>query len=233
MAGRPPVLPSNHLSYTENFLYMLDSLHLTTSNITPFLSGVEVYTAIVGAVGALYGPLHGGANEAVLKMLSEIGTVENIPEFIEGVKARKRKLSGFGHRVYKNYDPTDRGSVFYCWPRVALEKVALSDEYFIKRKLYPNVDFYSGLTYIQAMGFPPEYFTVLFAIPRMAGYLAHWRESLDDPDTKIMRPQQVYVGEWLRHYTPIKERTVSSDADKLGQVTISNSSKRRLAGSGI
>ncbi|KAJ1378990.1 Citrate synthase [Sesbania bispinosa] len=237
MAGRPPVLPSNHLSYTENFLYMLDSLYV--------LCGVDVYTAIAGAVGALYGPLHGGANEAVLKMLSEIGTVDHIPEFIEGVKARKRKLSGFGHRVYKNYDPRAKvlkrltEEVFSIVGRdplievaVALEKVALSDEYFIKRKLYPNVDFYSGLIY-RAMGFPPEYFTVLFAIPRMAGYLAHWRESLDDPDTKIMRPQQVYVGEWLRHYTPIKERTVSIDADKLGQVTISNASKRRLAGSGI
>ncbi|GAU12391.1 hypothetical protein TSUD_253420 [Trifolium subterraneum] len=160
-------------------------------------------------------------------------------------KVWKRKLSGFGHRVYKNYDPRAKvlknltEEVFSIVGRdplievaVALEKVALSDEYFIKRKLYPNVDFYSGLIY-RAMGFPPEYFTVLFAIPRMAGYLSHWRESLDDPDTKIMRPQQVYIGEWLRHYTPIKQRTASSDADKLGQVTISNASKRRLAGSRI
>ncbi|TKY57248.1 Citrate synthase [Spatholobus suberectus] len=273
MAGRPPVLPSNHLSYTENFLYMLDSfgnrsykpnprltraldiifilhaeheMNCSTSAVRHLASsGVDVYTAIAGAVGALYGPLHGGANEAVLKMLSEIGTVENIPEFIEGVKARKRKLSGFGHRVYKNYDPRAKvlrklaEEVFSIVGRdplievaVALEKVALSDEYFIKRKLYPNVDFYSGLIY-RAMGFPPEYFTVLFAVPRMAGYLAHWRESLDDPDTKIMRPQQVYIGEWLRHYTPINERTTSSDADKLGQVAISNASKRRLAGSGV
>ncbi|KAK2377783.1 citrate synthase, glyoxysomal [Trifolium repens] len=247
MAGRPPVLPSNQLSYTENFLYMLDSLGNRSYKPNPQLthaldiifilhaehemncstsavrhlasSGVDVYTAIAGAVGALYGPLHGGANEAVLKMLSEIGTVENIPEFIEGVKSRKRKLSGFGHRVYKNYDPRAKvlknltEEVFSIVGRdplievaVALEKVALSDEYFIKRKLYPNVDFYSGLIY-RAMGFPPEYFTVLFAIPRMAGYLSHWRESLDDPDTKIMRPQQVYIGEWLRHYTPIKQRT--------------------------
>ncbi|KAL5126385.1 Citrate synthase, glyoxysomal [Glycine soja] len=233
MAGRPPVLPSNHLSYTENFLYMLDSfgnrsykpnprltrvldiifilhaeheMNCSTSAVRHLASsGVDVYTAIAGAVGALYGPLHGGANEAVLKMLSEIGTVQNIPEFIEGVKARKRKLSGFGHRVYKNYDPRAKvlrklaEEVFSIVGRdplievaVALEKVALSDEYFIKRKLYPNVDFYSGLIY-RAMGFPPEYFTVLFAIPRMAGYLAHWRESLDDPDTKILRPQQLYL----------------------------------------
>ncbi|WVY92053.1 hypothetical protein V8G54_037567 [Vigna mungo] len=273
MAGRPPVLPSNTLPYTENFLYMLDSfgnrsykpnprltraldiifilhaeheMNCSTSAVRHLASsGVDVYTAIAGAVGALYGPLHGGANEAVLKMLSEIGTVQNIPEFIEGVKTRKQKLSGFGHRVYKNYDPRAKvlrklaEEVFSIVGRdplievaVALEKVALSDEYFIKRKLYPNVDFYSGLIY-RAMGFPPEYFTVLFAIPRMAGYLSHWRESLDDPDTKIMRPQQVYVGEWLRDYVPINTRTPSSNADKLGQVTISNASKRRLAGSGV
>ncbi|XP_052735998.1 citrate synthase, glyoxysomal isoform X2 [Vigna angularis] len=273
MAGRPPVLPSNTLPYTENFLYMLDSfgnrsykpnprltraldiifilhaeheMNCSTSAVRHLASsGVDVYTAIAGAVGALYGPLHGGANEAVLKMLSEIGTVQNIPEFIEGVKTRKQKLSGFGHRVYKNYDPRAKvlrklaEEVFSIVGRdplievaVALEKVALSDEYFIKRKLYPNVDFYSGLIY-RAMGFPPEYFTVLFAIPRMAGYLSHWRESLDDPDTKIMRPQQVYVGEWLRNYMPINTRTPSSNADKLGQVTISNASKRRLAGSGV
>nr|AFK34122.1 unknown [Medicago truncatula] len=233
LGGRPPVLPSNKLSYTENFLYMLDSLGNRSYKPNPRLtraldiifilhaehemncstsavrhlasSGVDVYTAIAGGVGALYGPLHGGANEAVLKMLSEIGSVDNIPEFIEGVKARKRKLSGFGHRVYKNYDPRAKvlkkltEEVFSIVGRdplievaVALEKIALSDEYFVKRKLYPNVDFYSGLIY-RAMGFPPEFFTILFAIPRMAGYLAHWWESLDDPDTKIMRPQQVYV----------------------------------------
>ncbi|GAU42679.1 hypothetical protein TSUD_131070 [Trifolium subterraneum] len=275
LGGRPPVLPSNNLSYTENFLYMLDSLGNRSYKPNPRLtraldiifilhaehemncstsavrhlasSGVDVYTAIAGGVGALYGPLHGGANEAVLKMLSEIGSVDNIPEFIEGVKNRKRKLSGFGHRVYKNYDPRAKvlkkltEEVFSIVGRdplievaVALEKIALSDEYFIKRKLYPNVDFYSGLIY-RAMGFPPEFFTILFAIPRMAGYLAHWRESLDDPDTKIMRPQQVYVGEWLRHYKPTKERTVSntSNTDKLGQLSVSNASKRRLAGSGI
>ncbi|KAL5997723.1 hypothetical protein ACLOJK_008653 [Asimina triloba] len=209
-------------------------------------SGVDVYTALAGAVGALYGPLHGGANEAVLKMLSEIGTVENIPEFIEGVKNRKRKMSGFGHRVYKNYDPRAKvirklaEEVFSIVGRdplievaVALEKAALSDDYFLKRKLYPNVDFYSGLIY-RAMGFPSEFFPVLFAIPRMAGYLAHWRESLDDPDTKIMRPQQVYTGVWLRHYMPLNERVASTEAaDRLGQVSISNASRRRLAGSGV
>ncbi|KAK6938624.1 Citrate synthase [Dillenia turbinata] len=273
MAGRPPVLPSSNLSYSENFLYMLDSLGNRSYKPNPRLarvidilfilhaehemncstaaarhlasSGVDVYTALAGAVGALYGPLHGGANEAVLKMLNEIGTVENIPEFLEGVKNRKRKMSGFGHRVYKNYDPRARvikklaEEVFSIVGRdplievaVALEKAALSDEYFVKRKLYPNVDFYSGLIY-RAMGFPTEFFPVLFAIPRMAGYLSHWRESLDDPDTKIMRPQQVYTGVWLRHYMPVRERMVYSAGDKLGQVSVSNATRRRLAGSGV
>lgn len=273
MAGRPPVLPSSNLSYAENFLYMLDSLGNRTYKPNPRLarvldilfilhaehemncstaaarhlasSGVDVYTAIAGAVGALYGPLHGGANEAVLKMLNEIGTVDNIPEFIDGVKNRKRKMSGFGHRVYKNYDPRAKvikklaeevfsivGQDPLIEVAVALEKAALSDEYFIKRKLYPNVDFYSGLIY-RAMGFPPEFFTVLFAIPRMAGYLAHWRESLDDPDTKIMRPQQVYTGAWLRHYMPLQERMQLADGDRPSQVSVSNASRRRLAGSGV
>ncbi|CAL9236662.1 unnamed protein product [Arabidopsis halleri] len=276
MAGRPPVLPSGNLPYADNFLYMLDSLGNKSYKPNPRLarvldilfilhaehemncstaaarhlasSGVDVYTAVAGAVGALYGPLHGGANEAVLKMLSEIGTVENIPEFIEGVKNRKRKMSGFGHRVYKNYDPRAKviknlaDEVFSIVGKdplievaVALEKAALSDDYFVKRKLYPNVDFYSGLIY-RAMGFPPEFFTVLFAIPRMAGYLSHWKESLDDPDTKIMRPQQVYTGVWLRHYTPVRERIVTDDSkesDKLGQVSTSNASRRRLAGSSV
>ncbi|KAJ0662240.1 putative transferase [Helianthus annuus] len=235
MAGRPPVLPSSNLSYSENFLYMLDSI------------GVDVYTALAGAVGALYGPLHGGANEAVLKMLNEIGTVDNIPEFIEGVKNRKRKMSGFGHRVYKNYDPRAKvikklaEEVFSIVGRdplievaIALEQAALSDEYFVKRRLYPNVDFYSGLIY-RAMGFPTEFFPVLFAIPRMAGYLSHWRESLDDPDTKIMRPAQVYTGVWMRHYIPAQERMSSTGVvvDKLGQVSVSNATKRRLSGSAV
>ncbi|MED6171630.1 hypothetical protein PIB30_042378 [Stylosanthes scabra] len=184
-------------------------------------SGADVYSAIAAAIGALSGPLHGGAVEATLKMLSEIGTVEKTPEFIEGIKARKRKLSGFGHRVYKTYDPRAKvlrrltEEVFSIFGRdplievaIALEKAALSDEFFIKRKLYPNVDFYSGLIY-RAMGFPAEYFGILFAIPRMAGILAHWRESLDDPHKKIMSPEQIYVGECRpRNYTPMKERTI-------------------------
>ncbi|CAM0946048.1 unnamed protein product [Alopecurus aequalis] len=260
LAGRPVVLPSNNLSYSENFLYMLDSLVLdvlfilhaehemncSTAAVRHLASsGVDVFTALSGGVGALYGPLHGGANEAVLKMLNEIGSVENIPDFIEGVKNRKRKMSGFGHRVYKNYDPRAKvirmlaEEVFTIVGRdplievaVALEKAALSDEYFIKRKLYPNVDFYSGLIY-RAMGFPTEFFPVLFAIPRMAGWLAHWKESLDDPDNKIMRPQQVYTGIWLRHYTPVRERVPSSESEQLGQIATSNATRRRRAGSAL
>ncbi|XP_055824701.1 citrate synthase, glyoxysomal-like isoform X2 [Solanum dulcamara] len=272
MAGRPPVLPSNNLSYAENFLYMLDSLGNRSYKPNPRLarvvdvlfilhaehemncstaaarhlasSGVDVYTAIAGAVGALYGPLHGGANEAVLRMLSEIASIDNIPEFIEGVKNRKRKMSGFGHRVYKNYDPRAKvikklaeevfsivGQDPLIEVAVALEKAALSDAYFVERKLYPNVDFYSGLIY-RAIEFPTEFFPVLFAIPRMAGYLAHWRESLDDPDTKIMRPAQVYTGIWLRPYTPLKDRPPSTETDEFGQVSVSNATRRRLAGSG-
>ncbi|OWM73312.1 hypothetical protein CDL15_Pgr001426 [Punica granatum] len=292
LEGRPPVLPSNSLSYAENFLYMLDSLGNRSYKPNPRLarvldvlfilhaehemncsttaarhlasSGVDVYTALAGVVGALYGPLHGGANEAALKMLNEIGSVDKIPEFIEGVKNRKWKMSGFGHRVYKNYDPRAKvirklaEEVFSIVGRdplievaVALEKAALADEYFVKRKLYPNVDFYSGLIY-RAMGFPTEFFPVLFAIPRMAGYLAHWRESLDDPDTKIMRPQQMRhslyftsfhsfvispngraINHSTRDYMPLKERMITSEADRLGQVSISNASRRRLAGSGV
>jgi citrate synthase len=273
LAGRPPILPSNALSYSENFLYMLDSLGNKSYKPNPRLaraldilfilhaehemncstaavrhlasSGVDVFTALSGGVGALYGPLHGGANEAVLKMLNEIGSVENIPDFIVGVKNRKRKMSGFGHRVYKNYDPRAKvirklaEEVFSIVGRdplievaIALEKAALSDEYFIKRKLYPNVDFYSGLIY-RAMGFPTEFFPVLFAIPRMAGWLAHWKESLDDPDTKILRPQQVYTGIWLRHYAPVRERVPPSQSEELGQIATSNATRRRRAGSAL
>ncbi|KAI3941387.1 hypothetical protein MKW92_022197 [Papaver armeniacum] len=247
MAGRPPVLPLNNLSYSENFLYMQDSSGNRAYKPNPRLarvvdvlfilhaehemncstaaarhlssSGVDVYTALAGAIGAAYGPLHGGANEAVLKMLNEIGTVENIPSFIEDVTTRKRKMSGFGHRVYKNYDPrakvirTLAEEVFSFVGRdplfdvaVALEKAALSHDYFVKRKLYPNLDFYSGLI-CRAMGFPSEFFLV---IPRMAGYLSHWQESLDDPHTKIMSPAQ--------------------ESHKLGQVSVANATRHRVAG---
>ncbi|GMY08900.1 citrate synthase, glyoxysomal [Fagus crenata] len=252
LAGRPPVLPSSNLSYSENFLYMLDSLSNRSYKPNPRLarvldilsilhaehemncstaaarhlasSGVDVYTALAGAVGALDGPLHGGANEAVLKMLNEIGTVDNIPEFIEGVKNRKCKMSGFGHRVYKNYDPRAKvirklaEEVFSIVGRdplievaVALEKAVLSDEYFVKRKLYPNVDFYSGFN-IQGNGISNGVLPCFICNP-MNGW--------------------VYTGAWLRHYMSLKERMVTPEADRLGQVSVSNASRRQLLGSGI
>jgi len=166
---------------------------------------LQFCTAAAAAAG-LSGPLHGGANEEVLKMLDEIGSVDHIPAYIDAVKAGKFKLMGFGHRVYKNYDPRARiikqtaEQVFAVTGRNAkldialeLEKIALEDPYFIQRKLYPNVDFYSGIIY-QAMGFSPDMFTVLFAIPRMVGWLAQWKEMLDDPEQKIARPRQIYTG---------------------------------------
>jgi citrate synthase len=267
--GRAPAAPNTRLSYTENFLYMLDAgldarhrphPKLAKALDTMFLlhaehemncstaacrhlasSGVDVFCAVAGAVGALYGPLHGGANEAVLKMLERIGSVENIPSFLAGVKEKKYVMFGFGHRVYKNFDPRAKiirgiaNEVFELVGRdplidiaIELEKCARADEYFVKRKLYPNVDFYSGLVY-RAMGFPPEFFTVLFAIPRAAGYLSHWRESLSDRDTKIMRPQQVYQGEWLRDYQSIATRQRSL-TDAMDSVAPSNAARRRMAG---
>ncbi|KAJ3686487.1 hypothetical protein LUZ61_015651 [Rhynchospora tenuis] len=262
LPGRPPVLPSSNLSYPENFLYMLDSLRNKSYKPNPRLarvldilfilhaehemncstsaalhlasSGVDVFTALAGAVGALYGPLHGGANEDVLEMLSEIGTVENFQ-----ISLKEEEDVRFWALGLLELRGTHRQRSSANWLRwsfpllgavVALEKVALSDEYFIKRKLYPNVDFYSGLIY-RAMGLPTEFFPVLFVIPRMVGYLAHLRESLDDPDTKIMRPQQVYTGVWLRHYMSLKEREMSNDSDRLSQVAVSNASRGRFAGS--
>jgi citrate synthase len=183
-------------------------------------SQADPYVAAAGAASALYGPLHGGANEAVVKMLRDIGSVANVPAFIEEVKNGKgeTRLMGFGHRVYKNYDPRativkktayDVFDVTGTNPlldiALKLEEVALSDEYFVKRKLYPNVDFYSGLIY-QAMGFPTEMFTVLFALGRMPGWLAHWQELLDDPEQKISRPRQLYVGPAARDYVPLTSR---------------------------
>src|SRR5204862_3027726 len=175
-------------------------------------SNADPYATTAAAIAALWGPLHGGANEAVLRMLAEIGAAANIPAFIEQVKEGKRKLMGFGHRVYKNYDPRARiikrvaEEVFEVTGRnpkldiaLELEKIALNDEFFIKRKLYPNVDFYSGIIY-QAMGFSPDMFTVLFAIPRTAGWLAQWQEMLQDPEQKIARPRQIYTGHDLREF---------------------------------
>jgi citrate synthase len=236
--GFPYVYPDNDLSYTENFMNMLWKMVEPKYVANPVLARAldvlfilhadheqNASTSVMRAVGsaqtdpflctaaaaaALAGPLHGGANEAVLKMLSVIGKKENIPSFIESVKNGKGKLMGFGHRVYKNYDPRARiikqvanevlsvtGVTAKLEMALELERIALEDEYFVKRKLYPNVDFYSGLIY-EAMGFKPEMFTVLFAIPRTAGWLAQWLEMIQDPDTKISRPRQIYTGHELR-----------------------------------
>lgn len=272
-SGRKPAPPNQKLGYAENFLYMLDSaarpdyrpnprlaraldilfllhaeheLNCSTSAARHLASsGVDVYTAVQGAVGALYGPLHGGANEAVLRMLQRIGSRENVPAFLDAVKSRKEIMFGFGHRVYKNYDPRATiirkvaDEVFSITGRdplidvaMELEKAARSDEFFVSRKLYPNVDFYSGLVY-RAMGFPPQFFTVLFAVPRVTGYLAHWRETLADPDTKIIRPQQDYCGEWLRSYENLEARPSEgpAGADDLGPVPPSAAYVRRISGS--
>ena len=181
-------------------------------------SGVDPFSAISAGIAALYGPLHGGANEAVLRMLDEIGDKKNIPAFIAKVKSGEGRLMGFGHRVYKSYDPRAKlikrvaDEVFEQTglnPKleiaVELERIALEDEYFIKRKLYPNVDFYSGLIY-QAMGYPTEYFTVLFALGRMPGWLAQWEEMLQDKEQKIARPRQIYTGAQQRAFVPIESR---------------------------
>jgi citrate synthase len=181
-------------------------------------SRVDPFSAVSAGIAALYGPLHGGANEAVLLMLDEIGDVKNVPAFIDSVKAGHGRLMGFGHRVYKNYDPRAKiikqtaEQVFEVTGRnpkidmaIELERIALEDEYFIKRKLYPNVDFYSGIIY-QAMGFPTEIFTVLFGIPRTAGWLAQWQEMLEDPEQKIARPRQIYTGHALREFAPMDAR---------------------------
>jgi citrate synthase len=181
-------------------------------------SQADPYSSAAAAAAALYGPLHGGANEAVVRMLTEIGSIDQVPAFIESVKAGNGRLMGFGHRVYKNYDPRAKiikqtaYEVFEVTGKnplldiaLALEEVALSDPYFVDRRLYPNVDFYSGLIY-QAMGFPVEMFTVLFAIPRTAGWLAHWQELLGDKEQKISRPRQWYTGAAERDYTKIGDR---------------------------
>jgi citrate synthase len=186
-------------------------------------SQADPYLTTAAAAAALSGPLHGGANEEVLKMLDEIGSKNNVPAYIKGVKDGHGKLMGFGHRVYKNYDPRAKiikwtaEQVFEVTGRNAkldialeLERIALEDDYFVKRKLYPNVDFYSGIIY-QAMGFKPEMFTVLFAIPRTVGWLAQWQEMLNDPEQKIARPRQVWTGHETREFVPlIKRSTVTA-----------------------
>ncbi len=184
----------------------------------------DPFSSLAGAAAALYGPLHGGANEMVLRMLNEIGSVTNVPDYIKRVKAGEFRLTGFGHRVYKNYDPRARiikkvaYEVFEVTGKdplldiaLELEKIALEDEYFVKRKLYPNVDFYSGIIY-QAMRFPVDMFPVLFAIPRTSGWLAQWSEMVDDGDQKIARPRQVYLGERTRAYVPMSARNGKAQA---------------------
>jgi citrate synthase len=181
-------------------------------------SHVDPFSAVSAGIAALYGPLHGGANEAVLRMLDRIGDKANVPEFVEQVKQGHGRLMGFGHRIYKSYDPRAKlvkqiaDSVFAetgVDPKLEialeLERIALEDEYFVSRKLYPNVDFYSGLIY-KAMGYPTDYFTVLFALGRLPGWIAQWEEMLGDADQKIARPRQIYVGPDLREFVPIDRR---------------------------
>jgi citrate synthase len=244
--GMPYKYPDNDLSFTGNLLNMLYRMSETKYSPDPVLekaldllfilhadheqncstnamrsvgsSHPDPYSAMAAATAALYGPLHGGANEEVLRMLSAIGSVDNIPAFIQRVKAGDTLLFGFGHRVYKNYDP--RAAVIKKMAHdvfevtgtnplldiaLELEKIALEDEYFVTRKLYPNVDFYSGIIY-QSMGFPPEMFPVLFAIPRTAGWVAQWQEMLLDSEQKIARPRQIYLGAEKRDYVPFTQR---------------------------
>ena len=244
--GLPYAYPDNDLSYTGNFLNMMFKTTEVKYQVNPVLErALEVlfilhadheqncstnamrsigsaqtdpYCAIAGAAAALYGPLHGGANEAVLRMLKEIGSLDRVPEYVKRVKEGEFRLMGFGHRVYKNYDPRARiikqvaYEVFEVTGKdplldiaLELERIALEDEYFIKRKLYPNVDFYSGIIY-RAMNFPVEMFPVLFAIPRTAGWIAQWVEMLNDAEQKIARPRQIYLGYDKRDYVPIDQR---------------------------
>jgi citrate synthase len=245
--GMPFVYPDNELSYTGNFLNMLFRTTELKYRPNPTLeraldvlfilhadheqncsstamrgvgsSQADPYCSTAAATAALYGPLHGGANEQVLRMLLEIGSVANVPAYVKRVKAGEELLMGFGHRVYKNYDPRAKivkrmaYEVFEIMGRnplidIALEceRIALEDEYFVKRRLYPNVDFYTGLIY-QSMGFPVTMFPVLFAIPRTSGWIAQWEEMLSDPEQKIARPRQVYTGYDLRSYTPMDNRS--------------------------
>ncbi len=244
--GLPYVYPDNDLSFTGNFLNMLFKMTELKYQPNPVLeraldvlfilhadheqncstsamrgigsSHADPYSALTGAAAALYGPLHGGANEAVLRMLAEIGTVKQVPAIIKSVKNGERRLMGFGHRVYKSYDPRAKiikevaDLVFAVTGKnpmldiaLELERIALEDDYFVERKLYPNVDFYSGLIY-QAMGFQPDMFPVLFAIPRTAGWIAQWEEMLLDKDQRITRPRQIYDGPEKRDFVPREKR---------------------------
>ncbi len=246
--GQPFVHPRNDLSYSENFLRMCFSVPAEDWVPNPILtkamdrifilhadheqnaststvrlagsSGANPFACIAAGIACLWGPSHGGANEEALNMLKEIGTVDRIPEYVQGVKDRRYRLMGFGHRVYKNYDPRATVMQKTCHEVLAevghgddpllkvaieLEKVALSDPYFIERKLYPNVDFYSGIT-LRALGFPPEMFTVLFALARTVGWISQWKEMIEDPSQKIGRPRQIYTGAPHRDYAAIETR---------------------------
>ncbi|MDO9432436.1 MAG: citrate synthase [Pseudomonadota bacterium] len=246
--GQPFVHPRNDLSYSENFLRMCFSVPAEDWVPNPVLtramdrifilhadheqnaststvrlagsSGANPFACIAAGIACLWGPSHGGANEEALNMLKEIGTVDRIPEYVQGVKDRRYRLMGFGHRVYKNYDPRATVMQKTCHEVLAevghgddpllkvameLEKVALSDPYFIERKLYPNVDFYSGIT-LRALGFPPEMFTVLFALARTVGWISQWKEMIEDPSQKIGRPRQLYTGAPARDYVPVDKR---------------------------
>ncbi len=246
LRGLPYVYPDNNLSFTGNFLSMLWKMGELRYEPDPVIekaidvlfilhadheqncsanamrsvgsSEADPYASTAAAIGALWGPLHGGANEAVIRMLEEVGDKSNIPAFLEGVKRGDRRLMGFGHRVYKNYDPRARiikrhadevlnltGTNRLLEIAQELERIALEDDYFIQRKLYPNVDFYSGIIY-QALGFPAEMFPVLFAIARTAGWVTQWREMITDSEQKIARPRQVYTGERTIQYVPMAQR---------------------------
>ena len=245
-SGLPLVYPENELSYSANFLNMLFRIGGKAYEPNPVLeraldvlfilhadheqncsttamrvigsSQADPYSSLAGAMGALYGPLHGGANEAVLRMLNHIGSVDNIPAFMDRVRNQEERLMGFGHRVYKAYDPRaslikrTAEEVFEITGRnplldiaLELETIALNEPYFIERNLYPNVDFYSGIIY-QALGFPVELFPVLFAIPRTVGWLAQWEEMVEDPEQGIARPRQIYTGEEERPFVPVEDR---------------------------
>jgi citrate synthase len=244
--GLPYMMPDNELSYVGNFMNMmwrmaeckyapnpvlekaLDVLFILhadheqncSANTMRIVASAQSdpYCAAASAAAALFGPLHGGANEAVLKMLRQIGSKDKVPQFIRDVKERKALLMGFGHRVYKNYDPRAKvikrlaDQVFEVTRKnplidlaVELERIALQDDFFVSRKLFPNVDFYSGIIY-EAMGMPSDFFTVVFAVPRMSGWLAQWQEMITDPEQKIARPRQVYTGVAIRDYEPIEKR---------------------------
>jgi citrate synthase len=246
--GQPFVSPRNDLGYAENFLRMCFAVPAEDWKPNPVLSkamdkifilhadheqnaststvrmagstGVNPFACIAAGIAALWGPAHGGANEEALNMLREIGTIDKIPEFIQGVKDRKYKLMGFGHRVYKNYDPRAKVMQATCHEvleavgdandpllqvAMELERIALHDEYFVSRKLYPNIDFYSGIT-LNAMGFPSEMFTVLFALARTVGWVSQWKEMIEDPQQKINRPRQLYTGPDKRPYVPLDKR---------------------------